>query len=332
MLMNVTQLFDRVAIEAMVSSDEPAGDLADALLDAEVDDKRVRFAVQMKSRAPYPAEMPRLEPIRARLATVGVPLLVAPLISEPTGQALTEAQWSWVDTHGNADVRARGIRISCRVPSRSVRRSQRGMPRGSGSWSIIRTLISDGVAEGEAQLAERAGVSQPRVSQVLSALLAAELVERRGRSTWTADRPALLDAFLNTYGDTRGFTSWFYGLDSPQETSERIVAAGDSLRADTVISGDVAADRLAPWRVPTHTTVYTSDHRLAPYLELTPAQGPGDANVELIVPADNSVLRIRSEDDATLAHPTQVMLDLQRLGGTDRQEAAEKVREWLLTR
>ncbi len=110
------------------------------------------------------------------------------------------------------------------------------------------------------------------------------------------------------------------------------MAAGESLQADTVISGDVAADRLVPWRVPTHTTVYTGDHRLAAHLELTPAQGPDDANVELIVPADNSVLRIRREDDPALAHPMQVILDLQRLGGADRHEAAERVREWLLAR
>ena len=332
MLINVTQLLDSVAIESMVSSDKPAPDLADALLDAEVDDEHIRFAVQVKSRAPYPGELPRLESVRDRLATVGVPLLVVPLISEPTGRALTEAQWSWVDTHGNADVRARGIRISCRVPSRSTRTARRGMPRGSGSWSIIRSLISDGAVEGEAELAERAGVSQPRVSQVLSALSAAGLIERRARSTWTVDRPALLDAFLNNYADTRRITSWFYSLDSPHQTCERIAAAGESLHADIVISGDVAADRLVPWRVPTHTTVYAGDHRLAAHLDLTSAQGPDDANVELIVPADNSVLRIRQEDDATLAHPTQVILDLQRLGGSDRHEAAEKIRGWLLTR
>lgn len=331
--MNVKQLFDSVAIEAMVSSDLPADQLADALLDAEVDDKLVRFAVQMKSRAPYPGEIPRLEPLRNRLVTVGVPLLVAPLISDAAGRALTEAQWSWVDSQGNADVRASGIRISCRVPSRPAhRRFPRGLPRGSGSWSIMRLLISDGVAEGEVELAERAGVSQPRVSQVLTALSTAGLVERRGRSTWAADRPVLLDAFLSSYADARGIASWFYSLDPPNQACEQIEAVGESLHADTVISGDVAADRLVPWRVPTHTTVYTNDHRLAAHLQLTPAQGPDDANVELIVPADQSILRIRQEEDATLAHPTQVILDLQRLGGADRHEAAEKVREWLLTR
>lgn len=332
MLMNVKRLFDTVAIKATVSSDEPAADPADALLNAEVDDKHIRFAVQVKSRAPYPGELPRLESAKHRLSTVGVPLLVAPLISEPTGRALTEAQWSWADAHGNADIRASGIRISRRVPRRSVRGTQRSMPRGSGSWSIIRSLISDGVVEGEAALAKRAGVSQPRVSQVLSALSAAGLVERQERSMWAVDRSALLDSFLSNYADTRGFTSWFYSLESPEQTCERITAAGESLQVDTVISGDVAADRLAPWRVPTHTTVYTGDHRLSAHLDLTPAHGPDDANVELIVPTDTSVLRIRQEDDPVLAHPTQVFLDLQRLGGTDRHEAAERVREWLLAR
>lgn len=330
--MEVTRLFDDAGIVATVGSDTKTPALADAVLDAEVDGRQVRFAVEVKSRAPYPGEISRLGPLRDRLASVGAPLLVAPLITESTGRALTEAQWSWADSYGNADVRASGIRISCRVPSRSVKKPRPNLPTGSGAWSIIRLLISDGEVEGGTELAERAGVSQPRVSQVLSALTAAGLVERHGRSTWTVDRPALLDSLLNSYADTRGFTAWFYSLDPPQQTCERIVATGESLQADTVISGDVAADRFVPWRVPTHTTVYTGDHRLAVHLELTPAQGSDDANVELIVPADTSVLRVRHDGNPTLAHPTQVILDLQRLGGTDRHEASERVREWLLDR
>ncbi len=332
MLMEVTQLFDSVGITGTLSSDVHSTVLADAVLDAEVDDMRVRFAVEIKSRAPHPGETSRLEHVRSRLETVGVPLLVAPLITQSTGRALTDAQWSWADAHGNADVRARGIRISRRIPNRAVRKPRRELPTGSGSWSIIRSLISDGLVEGETEFAERAGVSQPRVSQVLSRLSAAGLVERQGRSTWAADRPALLDALLRNYAGPRGFTSWFYSLDPPRRTCDRIVAAGESLQADTVISGDVAADRLVPWRVPTHTTVYAGDHQLAAHLDMTPAQGPDDANVELIVPADTSVLRIRHDGDPTLAHPTQVILDLQRLGGSDRQEAAEGIRQWLLAR
>ena len=330
--MEVTRLFDGAGIVTTLDSDTKMPAFTDAVLDAEVDDRQVRFAVQVKSRAPYPGEIPRLEPLKDRLATVGAPLLVAPLITESTGRALTEAKWSWVDSHGNADVRARGIRISRRVPSRSVKTPRRSLPTGSGSWSIIRLLISDSNVENGTELAERAGVSQPRVSQVLSALSAAGLVERHGRSTWTADRTALLDSLLTSYADTGRYISWLYSLDSPQQTCERIVAVGKSLQIDAVISGDVAADRLVPWRVPTHTTVYTGDHRLAVHLEMTSAQGSDDANVELIVPADTSVLRVRHDDELTLAHPTQVILDLQRLGGTDRHEAAERIREWLLAR
>ena len=282
--MKVTRLFDSAGILTTLDSDNKTPALADAVLDAEVDGRQVRFAVEVKSRAPYPGEVPRLDSLRDRLASVGAPLLVAPFITESTGRALSEARWSWADSHGNADVRARGLRISCRVPNRPVGKPPRNLPTGSGSWSIIRLLISDSNVENGTELAERAGVSQPRVSQVLSALSAAGLVERHGRSTWTADRPALLDSLLTSYADTGRYTSWLYSLDSPQQTCERIVAVGKSLQIDTVISGDVAADRLVPWRVPTHTTVYTGDHRLAVHLEMTSAQGSDDANVELIVP------------------------------------------------
>ena len=130
--MEVTRLFDGAGIVTTLDSDTKMPAFADAVLDAEFDDRQVRFAVQVKSRAPYPGEIPRLEPLRDRLASVGAPLLVAPLITESIGRALTEARWSWADSHGNADVRAHGIRISCRVPSRSVRKPRRSLPTGSG--------------------------------------------------------------------------------------------------------------------------------------------------------------------------------------------------------
>lgn len=330
--MEVMRLFDSVGIAGRLEPDGHTPALVDAVLDAEVDDMRVRFAVQVKNRAPYPNEVPSLEQLRDRLETVGVPLLVAPVVTESTGKALTDAQWSWVDARGNADVRTRGVRVNRRTPNRSAKAPQGGLPRGSGSWAIVRSLIADGRVDGETEFAARVGVSQPRASQVLSKLSAAGLVEREGRSRWTADRVALLDAFLRNYAGGRGSTSWFYSLDPPQQTCERIIAAARSAQSHAIISGDVAADRLVPWRVPTHTTVYTGDHRFAAQLELTTAHGPGDANVELIVPTDTSVLKTLGDGDPNLAHPTQVILDLQRLGGADRHEAAERIREWLLNR
>jgi hypothetical protein len=36
--------------------------------------------------------------------------------------------------------------------------------------------------------------------------------------------------------------------------------------------------------------------------------------------------------DVSLADPTQLIWDLQDLGGSDRLEAAGRLREWLLTR
>lgn len=169
-----------------------AGFNIDALLDVSLDDSLVRFAIEAKNRAPYPGEVHALEPIRGRLATVGVPLLVVPYVSRPTGAALSEANWSWADAEGNADVRARGIRIQRRVRSRPPQRNRPELPRGSGSWAIIRSLILNGRADGASVTADLAGVSQPRSSQVLAQLTDSGYLERAGRSEWTADREKLL--------------------------------------------------------------------------------------------------------------------------------------------
>jgi hypothetical protein len=73
-------------------------------------------------------------------------------------------------------------------------------------------------------------------------------------------------------------------------------------------------------------------------LELVQAQGMHDANVIIRVPEDRSVFpspAFRAEvgdSGVCLADTTQMIWDLQDLGGHDRLEAAGRLREWLLTR
>jgi hypothetical protein len=57
----------------------------DAILELETGDRGARFAVQAKSRAPYPHELERLKQSWHGLAAHGHPLIVAPYISEPLG-------------------------------------------------------------------------------------------------------------------------------------------------------------------------------------------------------------------------------------------------------
>ena len=165
----------------------------------------------------------------------------------------------------------------------------------------------------------------------MSQLTEAGYVERDGRSRWAADRPALLDAFLAEYPGPGGSTTWLYALDPPMALAARAVEAAAARSARVAISGDVAADNISPWRTPTLLTVYLAAPVAASELEAVPAHGPDDANVEVIVPSDPSVFD-GAEHAVPLAHTTQVIWDLQRAGGADREEAAGRVRSWLLSR
>src|SRR5215469_4567514 len=172
-----------------------AGAGVDAILDVAADGRSARFAVQVRRRAPYPHEVDRLEPSRRELAKQGRPLMAAPFISEPLGSILTRADWSWADDHGNFDLRAPGLMFRQRRTAAAPALRRRSLPRGSGSFAVIRALVSFGAREdqelGTTALAAQAGVSQPRVSQVLHHLRELNLVERTGHGRWQPDREAL---------------------------------------------------------------------------------------------------------------------------------------------
>lgn len=329
-LMNVIRLLEDCGATAeLLPSADRAGP-ADALLDADLDGVSTRFAVTTKSRAPRPGQVAGMGDLWGRLEHWGAPMLAAPFVSEAAGRALADARWSWADACGNADIRARGLRVNRRVSSAPTLRRPRGLPQGAGSWAVIRMLIADGRVDGATALARRAGVSQPRASQILSHLTEAGYVEREGRSRWRADRAELLDAFIAEYPGPQGETAWYYSLSSPAQTCDHVLAAAASASTRAAVSGDVAADRIAAWRVPTFTTVYVAEPHVLTRLRLTPATGPQDANVEVIVPDDRSVFCEAPTADASLAHPTQVIYDQERLGGTDRSEAGERIKTWLL--
>jgi hypothetical protein len=73
-------------------------------------------------------------------------------------------------------------------------------------------------------------------------------------------------------------------------------------------------------------------------LGLVEAQGRHDANVILRMPADRSVFPVPPlaaglrGAQIPLADPSQMIWDLQDLGGADRLEAAGRLRAWLLAR
>jgi hypothetical protein len=295
-----------------------------------------RFAVAERARAPFPNEIARLDRRSGEHA-----LLVAPFVPTSIGAALTEAGWSWADAEGHFDIRAPGLLLRQRRTSTAPKPTRRTLPQGSGSLAIIRALIRGGTTNdgraGATALAERAGVSQPRASQVLGQLVDLGLVNKSGRADWRPDREALLDRFLSEYRGPGGPQQLYYSLDPPTD-----VAVSLSSRADehnpVVVSADVGPDLIAPWRRPSMVVVYASRGVDLDGLGLVDAVSAEDANVIVMSPADRSVFpepavtaEIRGVP-VRLADPSQMIWDLQHLGGADRLEAAGLVREWLLAR
>jgi len=313
----------------------------DAILDVSADSRGARFAVQVKSRAPYPHELERLKRMWRDLAARGHPLIVAPFISEPLGSILTEEGWAWADAQGNFDLRAPGLLLRQRRTSTPPAPNRRSLPSGSGSFAVIRALVGlpgeEREESGASALAAQAGVSQPRASQILRHLYELKLVDRSGHGRWEPRREALLDRFLAEYPGPGGSEYNYYSLDSPVDVAVR--AGQMSTSAGPILaSADVGPDLILPWRRPSLVILYAR-HVVDPSdLKLIEARGRHDANVIMRTPKDRSIFTAYGlvpqvkGNDVPLADPLQQIWDLQDLGGADRIEAAGRLRQWLLKR
>lgn len=165
----------------------------------------------------------------------------------------------------------------------------------------------------QADLASRVGVSQPRMAQVLAGW--GGLV-RRDPSGWHAE-DGLAAWLVEHYPASPRVTFSWLTLDAPVPAAEAIASHLASLHVDHAVTGDVAADRLAPWARPRTVRMWARSIPDLTPLGLTPAP-PESANVVIAVPADPYVLsRTREVAGMRLADPWRVWLDLEQHDATD---------------
>jgi hypothetical protein len=307
----------------------------DLIVDIEVGSQKARFAVEAKRRAPYPGEAMKLEPLRDTLSRWGTPLLQVPEVTEGQGRALTDLGWSWIDDLGNYDVRSEGLILRNRVPRPRGRgrRPSTPFPYGWAGLHVLRALITQPMDEVRTSTLSRvADVSAPRTSQVLHQLEAHEYISKSENGAWEVDRASLLELFLAEYPGPGGELRRFYALDL--QAAVREIAEHRAL--DPVMSGDVAADLIAPHRRPSHLIAYIRHATIAEGGSLVATSSEADANVTVIRPFDTSVFPVTgtrasiSGRNIPLAEATQIAWDLQRLGGADRLEQLEALKAWIL--
>lgn len=205
--------------------------------------------------------------------------------------------------------------------------------RGLGAYAVLRRLIESpaDAPMRQAQLADSVGLTQARVSQVMTALRNFGLLESRRRPV-LVDRESAIDRWLAGYPGPRGTVTHWSSVDDMWPATAQVL---DALPADSVVSADAAADLLTPWRRPRHAVVYSKSLPDLARTGLVQVSDRAQAAVTVCVPADLSAwpaLRInrpfRSRIVA-LASPLQVLWDVMRESGTDTDQVIIKVREWV---
>jgi len=112
------------------------------------------------------------------------------------------------------------------------------------------------------------------------------------------------------------------------------------LDAGVLVSADVGPDLIAPWKQPASVVLYAGVPIRADGLDAVDAVSAGSANVPVryvdgpsVAPWKQLVGADRVDEiDVQLVDPALMMRDLLDLGGSDREEAAGVLREWIVNR
>jgi len=167
-------------------------------------------------------------------------------------------------------------------------------------------------------------VSQPAVSQYLASLRAhgdAVFVN----PGWLPKRDRLPATYASCYSSRFTDQEAWYRIDAVSAQVDDVNERDPQL----VWSGDVAADRLRPWKVPITAIVYGSiPAELMDEFGFVRADSAATASVLVRpFPDDRFADEVEHLDGLRLAPRLHLIADLMGLGGDDRIEAASRLAE-----
>jgi hypothetical protein len=208
---------------------------------------------------------------------------------------------------------------------------------GAGTAAIARALIAaDSPLTGVA-LARAGGVSQPRASQVLRQFTDHRAVQATPYG-YVGDVATLLDLYARRSKPLLvDPESYWYSRRPMTDQADGVLRLARESDAQVAFSADLGPDLLAPWRHPTLTVVYAGPVLDALGDGFVPAEGRADASIILRRTADPTLLAPappwpKVVEDVPLTDPTQQLCDLLDLGGEDRREAADRLRDAIVRR
>lgn len=195
-----------------------------------------------------------------------------------------------------------------------------------GRWALMRVLTMSSRPMSQTQLARAAGVTQPAVSQAMPRL--GELVERDARGWFAADRVTMWDAFMDAYPGPGGVSTFWFSMDPVVDQARTAANAARREGVAALISGDAAADRVAPWRVPSRAVLHAdtaADLAAAGFAEASAST----ASLEYVVAQDPTIsatAKFRGAP-AKITDPLIAAWHVARTGSSDADEAIRLLRE-----
>lgn len=262
-------------------------------------------------------------------------LLAAPKMTSRCLDAAVAKGWMAASGDGLYSIKVGHRELDSRSLPPTILERPRRHP-GPPSWALLtiaRRLLAIAPATGS-ELAAASRISQSRVSRTLARLAENGLVERVDSHYLPVDWRRLFDWWLLEYPGPGGTISYWASVESIAIQTRTAVAALADQGCRAAVSGDPAADLLAPWRLPSLATVYADRG--------TPL---GKHGFVLVASEEEATLVVRSPADPglwlpsewavgglPLADPLQITYDIINGSEPDRDEAAEELIEKLQTR
>lgn len=304
-------------------------------------DVSLRYDGQRVAAHLLEASMP-LTPAKIERLTEGPGLLVVPRVTTAARAAARRRRWGVVTLDGVVDLR--GLNIPLTVGDQSATQARphgRRGPRPYASMAVLRRLAAAPGYVTQWRLAQLADVSQPQAHRAIKPLVDRGFVHSGANGLKVSQRVKLIEHWLSTYPGPGGSETYWVGLDPAPAQAFAVLqlpspkqgpgeAEGPAPR--TALSGDVAADLLAPWRQPARALVYASRPPRLDGGSLVPSASAQDATLQMVSPSDPGVWLPHPWPglDVPVADPLQILWDLRRAPGPDADEAADHLCEALL--
>lgn len=259
---------------------------------------------------------------QARRGYAARPLLVG---RSATDGVVSEARAGLIDilTEHPLQLIVQGIMYEAPPPGRVTPKRLPSKRKAWYRWAVERHLLLTDTPHRQSAIADLLRTSQQTVSHAARQL--GQLTVDRGTGLEAADKRQLLRHWAEEYPGPGGQEFGWYSLDPIVEQTLEAVKAAELLGVAPIISGDVAADRLAPWKLPSRGRIYVTNPIDLAEDGFVPAPVE-EATLVTCIPQDPTLWclidAVASADRVALADAVITYWDVLASSDTDSAEAA----------